>query len=283
MQVNNRKSNWGKSVNFTVLVPVHKSALFESLLPPAIKAAKKYKGKVLLLNIIEKPYLVSHQKAEEKRPARKALLSQGIDILQGAECKGNMEIVISPDVSRAIKNVAQSNDVNLIVLGSNKKQRAIFSNEIPYKLQQLDCSIIMERETVRSQFKKVFVFADRLPKVQRMLEHASFLASSNEPALHVLHDFRASSLNEELDTLLEQIETYKTNNPSFSGEITHSRFGEIAGDPINIPAKDKKNSCVLIRYKGNWFEQLITIHKNDPDVIAQSTGLPIYVYKLQTY
>lgn len=283
MQTNNNKSTENRVINFTVLIPVHKAELFEALLPPAIEAAKKYDGKVLLLNIIEKPYLASPQKAEEKRSKRKSLLSKGMKKLQEAGCKCEIQIEISPDISGAIKRIAQSRNVNLIIMGSNGNQYAFFKNEIPYKLQQLDCAIIVARETVKSQFNRIFVFVDRLYNVPSMLEHASFLVSSEESTLHIVHDFEETGLNEELDTLLEQIDTFKKDNLEFSEEIIHSRIAETAGKPIDISAEDEKNSCVLIRYRGNWLEQLMRMHRNEPDVIAESTGLPILVYKPKKY
>ncbi|SHG52395.1 Universal stress protein family protein [Fodinibius roseus] len=283
MQADKDDSSRRRVGNFTVLVPIHKAELFKTLLPSAIEAAKKYNGKVLLLNVIKKPYLASPQKAEEKRPKRTSFLSEGMSMLHQAECKREIQIEISPDISRTIKRIAQMRAVHLIVMGSNGNQRAIFKNEIPYNLQQLACSIMVARGTEKSPFSRVVVFADRLHDVPPMLDHASFLVSSKNPTLHVFHDFQAASLNTELDTFLKQIKKFKTNNPEFSGEITHNCIAETAGDPIEIPAKGKKRSCVLIRYRGHWFQQLITMHKNDPDMVAQSTGLPIFLYKPEKY
>lgn len=61
------KPNGKNLLAFKVLGMVHKSALFNSLVPPAIKAAKNYKGKILQLSRIEPPLSLALKKAEEKK------------------------------------------------------------------------------------------------------------------------------------------------------------------------------------------------------------------------
>lgn len=100
---------------YTVLVPVQNSKQFDLLLSPAIDLAKKNQGYVLLLNIIEIPYQLPPSSARKFILERELLLSQGLEILEGAECRGNTAVRIAHDKNDAVRQFSKDEDVNVVI------------------------------------------------------------------------------------------------------------------------------------------------------------------------
>jgi nucleotide-binding universal stress UspA family protein len=265
--------------NFTILVPFHKTALSETLLPMAVRAAKKYNGKIILLNIVEKPYMTSHNTAKKSVPEREALLSGGMELLSKAGSKCEMQVEISPDIFGAIEQVAKSKNVNLILMGSSGNENGIFSNEIPANLHQLDCSIVVARQQIKASPKSVWVFADQEEHILSMLDYGSCLLSAENGTLHLFFDLKQDSEIDDINILKEKIKTFKKNNPGFSGDIILGGNSKITGNSIDISALEINQTCIITPYPGSWLEQILSMPKNNSGPIAEANGLPIFMLK----
>jgi len=260
----------------TILIPIKGPDLFESLLPPAIRAANKYEAKVILLHVWE---TFDSNPSSERIEDRQHMLDEAEEILEKAHCKTEILIKKKHKYIPVIKEVVQENDVNLILMGNHGNKTAIFNNEIPHRLQKMHCNILASRMRVECDFEKIAILADDLNVLPSMLEHATFLTSSDQSVFHIIFDFLEKNVNEDLDFIKAQVETFKQNNSHFKGEIKYTRLKALPGDHTQFFSSNDKKTCILIRYQGNWVEQLLTGRINNPDMIAQSTAYPTYLFK----
>lgn len=263
---------------FTILVPIQKPELANALLPPAIRAANVYAGHIILFSIINESD--SRSTEAQARKNRESLLKTCKQRLDKGGCSSDIQIITANDVVSAIYQAAQAAKAKLIVMGSNDSSD-IFKNEIPMRLQKLPCRILTARQPTESIFKRLFVFIDDLYHITEILEYARLLLPDSGGLLHVIYDFKGAYLHEETRKLTAQIELFKRSmKNSFKISCSHFKGSSFNGSN-NFFNHDHGvgKTCIVIRYKGNWLQQLLTMHVNDPNNIARASGLPIYLFK----
>lgn len=108
---------------YTILVPIQNPGQFELLLPPAIDLATKHNGRVILLNIIEIPYQLPPSSARKFILERELLLSEGLEMLERAGCRGSSAVRIAHDENNAIKQFSKDENVNIIIRERDLKDR----------------------------------------------------------------------------------------------------------------------------------------------------------------
>ncbi|WP_445665425.1 universal stress protein [Fodinibius sp. AD559] len=109
---------------YSVLVPIQNSKEFDVLLPTAIDLATTHNGRVILLNIIEIPYQLPPSAAERFITERELLLSEGLDMLERAGCRGSSAVRIAHDKNDAIKQFSKDENVNIIIRERDLKDQA---------------------------------------------------------------------------------------------------------------------------------------------------------------
>lgn len=109
---------------YTILVPIRDPKEFDLVLPTAIDLAAKYHGKVILLNIIEIPYQLPPSAAKIFVLERELLLSQGLKMLERAECRGCTAVRIAHNANKAIERFSKEQNANIIIREHDPEARA---------------------------------------------------------------------------------------------------------------------------------------------------------------
>lgn len=100
---------------YTVLVSLQDMDLTQSLLPPAIRAAKRHDGKIILLNVIEIPYQLPPSEAKQFILEREFKLEYARQIIETAGCDAKIKVRIAHRISYAIQRFLKDKNVNLII------------------------------------------------------------------------------------------------------------------------------------------------------------------------
>lgn len=104
---------------YTVLVSLQDIDLTKTLLPPAIRAAKRHDGKIILLNIIEIPYQLPPSEAKQFLLEREFKLEYARQIIETAGCDVEIMIRIAHRITYAIKHLSKDENVNIIIRECN--------------------------------------------------------------------------------------------------------------------------------------------------------------------
>lgn len=104
---------------YTVLVSLQNIDLIKTLLPPAIRAAKRQDGKIILLNVIEIPYQLPPSEAKQFILEREFKLEYARQVIETAGCDVEIMIRIAHRITYAIKHLSKDENVNIIIQECN--------------------------------------------------------------------------------------------------------------------------------------------------------------------
>jgi nucleotide-binding universal stress UspA family protein len=255
--------------DYAVLVPVQKRKLLKSLLPPAIRAAKECNGKIILLNVVERPIKVKDATAKRIASYRKALLSKGRKMINVAGCECEITVKIARSSASVIKRIAEERQVKMVMMGGRERTSSLFKSEIHHKLLRLNIPIIICKDQVKGDLESVVVFIDDLQHAYSMMLHAPFLLSDKNPKMYIVHTF---SERADLNRLKSHIDDLKKDRPEFPAQII---LKQVPSDiSRKISTVDKQNTCILFSYSGRkWFKDLFSAGE------MSRTDFPVFLFK----
>lgn len=264
----------GKEDRYTVLVAVHKKELYDALLPPAVKAANKNDGIILLFNVIEIPYHLPPSATEEYFEEREEFLSIGVEKLDNVECRVEMLVCVAHDVPYALKRTVHSRNVDLIIMGPHNSP--VLNHTIEHTLLEDCCNILVTKQHKYTKFTKILVYAVEPHYINAMLEHANYLLSSGKSTIHILYDFDDKAKPFYFDTHKAHVEYFKKNHPKFTGKIIFDKIEEKTKGVINLPEVNSEKTCVLFQYKEDWLKKILGT--STPAKIEDATHLPVFLF-----
>ncbi len=255
----------------TILVPIDNIELFETLLPPAIRAAEKRNSLIILFHAVRVASKVRASRAEEIAAEKMHMLSEGKEMLKEAGRKCEIMVQITHSLTSAIKEIVESREVDLIIMGSRNKSAFMFNSMVYHKLLKLNCPIMLSKDNVKAEFKNVIVLDEMLQNVTSMLEHAAFLLGSTKPKIFVI---QTSNEQEKIDELKNEITKFEKKQHDFKAQI-FIEPNVVKGDIMKIMVTDdKKDTCFFYSYSEmKWLKHLF--HTGD----LIKTDHPVFLFK----
>ncbi len=264
----------GKENRYTVLVAVHKNELYDTLLPPAVKAASKNDGIILLFNVIEIPYHLPPSATDEYFEERQDFLSIGLEKLKNVKCRVETLVCVAHDVAYALKRTVHSRNVDLIIMGPQNSP--VLHHTIEHSLLENCCNILVPKHHRYTEFTKVLVYAVEPHYINAMLEHANYLLSNGKTTIHILYDFDDKAKPFYFDTHKAHVEYFKKNHPEFTGKINFDKIEEKKKGVINLPELNSEETCILFQYKEDWLKKILGT--STPAKIEDATHLPVFLF-----
>lgn len=257
--------------DYTILIPVRHTNLFETLFPPAIRAAKKNSGKIILLNAVRVPFKVPVSMADAIAGDRLLMLKEGQDLLQEAGCECEIMTQITTSLTSAIKEIVESRAVDLVIMGSRRKAGFIFKSKLPHKLITLECPIMLSSNNGKAEFKNIVVFTNGLQNVTTMLEHAAFLLDGPAPEMYVIQPSKEQQKKDHLKAVIDEFEKKQQGIKARVFLTPDCAKDEIIEKKVT---NDKQNICIFYPYtERKWLKHLF--HAGD----LIRTDYPIFLFK----
>lgn len=192
---------------YTILVPLQDISRSNTLLPPAIRAAKEHDGHIILLNTIEIPYQLPPSEAKQFVLEREVMLMHSLDVIKTAGCEGEIMIRIAHRLDYAIDQIALSLKADLIVMWM-KNSGPFFDRTIYKKLQHLNSNILVATKNVESRFDEVIIIVDQDHKVNPMLSVALYLLGSKNRRVHVIPACHSEHEKQYCEKIMYSVESF---------------------------------------------------------------------------
>lgn len=263
---------------YTVLVPLQDIALTKSLLPPAIRAAKRHNGKIILLSIIEIPYQLPPSEAEQFKLEKEFLLQYALQIIETAGCDGEIMVRIAHRLPYAIEQLASSLPIDLIVMWA-KNKGLLWDKQIYQKLYDVNCNLLIAKEQVETHFEEVILQVDEPQTARSMMEQATYLLGSEEGTIHIIPDYSADEEQAELQHIRSTVDTFCRKNDWFNGKtIIHQVQPKFATRKYlhEMYHQGTGSTCVLVPYSSGKKSKADHWLENE----AKELSLPVFLSKV---
>ncbi len=256
---------------FTILVPVCEANLYETLLHPAIRAAKKYNGKIILLNTVRVPFNTRNYMGKSFVTDRLQMLQNGQEMIKAASCECEIMVQVRHNLLSALKEVAKQRNVNLVIMGLRNKYEFILRRDLYHNVLSLNCPVILAKHNVKTDYKNVVILIDEVRNVIAVLEHAALLLSGKNSKIYVVHN---SNKQQETDKLKTEIAKFEKEQNDIKSQVFLTP-DFVKDDMIKRTATDdKKNSCIFYTYyKENRLKHILHAGK------LIKTDSPLFLYK----
>ncbi|MFH5884161.1 universal stress protein [Halalkalibaculum sp. DA3122] len=272
-----KHSSNGKS-GYTVLVPLQDLDLTKTLLPPAIRTAKRHDGKIILLNIIEIPYQLPPSEAKQFTLEREFKLQYARQIIETAGCDAEIMVRVAHRIPSAIEQLALSLDIDLIIIWA-KNKGLLWNKEIYQKLYAVNSNLVVAKELVETHFEDVFIQVDDLQAASSMMEHATYLFGNEEGIIHMISEYSENDEKSTLRKVRSIVDGFHRQNPWFAGKtIIHQLEQKSAAREYlkDIYHKVTGSTGVLVSYPSgkrsrtdSWLAE-----------VAKDLNLPVYILKI---
>ena len=263
---------------YTVLVPLQDMDLSNALLPPAIRAAKRHNGKVILLNIIEIPYQLPPSEAEQFILEREFKLEYARQIIETAGFEVEIMVRIAHRLPHAIEQLANSWDIDLIVMWA-KNKGLLWNKEIYQKVYNVNSNLLIAKERVKTHFEEVIIQVDELQAARSMIEHATYLLGREEGSIHMIPDFSTNDEKSTLKKVRSIVDRFHRQNPWFTGKTIINQLqpkSAIKKYLNKMYHEGTGSTCVLVPYPsgkksgtGPWLSDK-----------AEKLNLPVFLSKV---
>ena len=274
-----------KSERYEVLVPVANPDSLSNLLPPAIEAAKRYDGVVILLNVISVPDQLNLSAGRRYVDRSREVLQKARQIVEDAGAEAEVLIRIAHRLPDAIIQTALERDVDLMVMGWRGKSsnvRVTVGNKADYIMDEVNCDVLVVQQMQNPPFKKVVVPIANPNTVEELLRKAVLINENSKDAqIDLLHIFKDDMPDAEKEVhrsqLKELVQEYLDENPDVA-ERVHFVF-EDASDIIGtIVEKSKEyDAIVLGATNANWTQRRFLVDK--PVTIGRQIQKPVMLVR----
>ncbi len=175
---------------FKILVPLANPSSLPILLPPAISAARKQNGLVILLHVVVVPDQLPVSAGSRYIEKSRDLIKEAVRIIEGQGVPVNVLIRVSHRAAQAIAESVTEQGVNLLIMGwrgrSRARQTAVGSN-IDRILTEVNCDTLILQQNGVPPFDKILVPIADPTQTASALYQARLLARDNGAQIVVLH------------------------------------------------------------------------------------------------
>lgn len=273
---------------YQVLVPVANPDALGNLLPPAIEAARRNNGIVVLLNVITIPDQLSLSAGSKYVDKSREVLKHARKVVEDAGIDAEVLIRIAHRLPDAIIQTAIERDVDLMVMGWRGKSsgpRTIVGNKADYIMDEVNCDVLVVQQMQCPPFDKVVVPVSNPATIEQLLRNAVLINGDNKDArIDLLHIFRGGISEEEKEAvklqLRDRTKEYLEQNSDISARVNF--VFEVAEDVLEfIIAKTKEyDAIVLGATNPTWAQRRFLIDK--PVVIRQKTQKPVMLVRTRS-
>ncbi|MGA7305830.1 MAG: amino acid permease [Rhodothermales bacterium] len=192
---------------YTVLVSIAKPESVETLIPPAVEAARRNDGSLVLLHVIHVPKQLPLSAARSRAQDWKSLIDKALEqVPQDIEAEAFIRIAHSP--AQAIVDMAMETKADLLVMGWRGKPRdpkRLIGHNIDRIIQEVNGDVLVIQKIAETPFKRMLVPVDEPSEVAFALRAAQYAAGGNRSDIDVLHVFHPDVDDEVRETFMDDL------------------------------------------------------------------------------
>ncbi|MFN2135548.1 MAG: amino acid permease, partial [Candidatus Promineifilaceae bacterium] len=214
----------GVDDGYTVLVPIANPASLPVLIQPALNAARRQNGSVILLNVITVPDQLPLSAGRRYLKESRALTAQGAQIVEADGVRVQTLVRIAHNAADAIIQTTEEHNIDLLIMGwrgdSHSTSSYIGSN-IDRIVREVNCESLIVQSSRTPPFEKVLVpIADPM-QIQTALDAAGYFCDGGCQQIDVVHVFRPETTEDEKTKYLETLETLIAKSSSGDDSSEH--------------------------------------------------------------
>ncbi len=272
------------SGHYRILVPIANPKSLSQLLVPAINAAKKNEGVILLLNVIVVPEQTPLSQGKPLVEERRKLLSQALKMVEDSGVPAESLIKISHRPANAIVNTVLERKADLLIMGWRGKSRSKFTKigrNIDLIVQQVNCEAMIVQQIQDPPFEHILIPSLNPNQLTAALEKAVFLGSDHLQKIRILRvfhpkvDHKTRGLH--LRKIQEKIEEFKRDNPSIARKIDVEGIEGANAIETIAQASQGSDAVIIGASRENFLRKWL--FGNKPRLIAKKVGPPVILIR----
>lgn len=180
---------------FKVLVPIANPASLPVLIQPALEAARRHNGMVVLLHVITVPDQLPLSAGTRYLKESKALTEEGAAHVEAAGASVQTLVRIAHNAADAIIQTTHELDINLLIMGwrgDSQSTTSYIGANIDRIVREVNCEALIVQQAQMPPFDRILVpIADPL-QVQNALNAASYFCRNGCEDVDIVHVFRTN-------------------------------------------------------------------------------------------
>ncbi|MFN2201290.1 MAG: amino acid permease [Caldilineaceae bacterium] len=253
----------GLGDGYTVLVPIANPASLPVLIQPALNAARRQNGSVILLNVITVPDQLPLSAGRRYLKESRALTELGAQIVEADGVRVQTLVRIAHNAADAIIQTTEEHNIDLLIMGwrgdSHSTSSYIGSN-IDRIVREVNCESLIVQSSRTPPFEKILVpIADPM-QIQSALDAAGYFCDGGCQQIDVVHVFRPEATEDEKTKYLQTLEAAiaKSSNGDEPNDRPAVTIRTDTDDDVvqTISRVSKGYDCVVVGMtRDSWLKQ----------------------------
>lgn len=264
---------------YRVLVSVANPDSLETLLQPAIRAAKTENGKIILLHIVIVPTPTPLSQSHEYIDASAGLRDKAIAMVRDADVPVEFIIRVARNVADAIIDTVKEKRADLLLMGwrgQNQTENTMLGYNLDKVINEVSCELMMLQSSGKLAQRILIPVADP-QQIPFALQAAQLYASDENTALDILHVLPPDTATADKDAILRslqrRVDGVRLNQGTANIVIQQS------GDrrtPI-VETAQEYDLLVLGATRDTWLKR--RFFGNTPIAIAHESDTPVVLLR----
>ena len=274
---------------YTVLAPIANPDSLQSLLRPAIAAARQHSGRVLLLHVITVPEFLPLSAGRQYVEQSRTLTNQAVAMVEAADVPVEVLVRIAHEPAEAIIQTTFERAIDLLIMGwrgQSRSSNTFLGRNIDRIVEQVNCEVLVMQQRRPPPFHRFLVpIADPL-QTKQAIRTAQLLAANGErpegeQAAHqidVVHIFHPNVAPARRDRFTDAIKLQLDGIRADFGAVAPYRidFMPIEGSDVVGAIADAAvdHDCIILgATRDSWLKQ--QLFGNTPAQIAAKVDAPV--------
>lgn len=265
---------------YTVLVSIANPDSSAMLIPPAVEAARRNKGSLVLLHVIHVPRQLPLSAVRSRTSDWQSLIDDALDqVPQDVEASAFIRIAHSP--AQAIIDMAKETDAELLVMGWRGKPRdprRLIGHTADRIIQEVNGDVMVVQKIAKAPFKRLLVPVDEPSEAPFALRTAQYAAGGNRSDIDVLHVFHPdvddAARETFMDKLREAVDEFAEEHGLDSEWVTLKQVVHQSPFRAVVDASEDYDALILDVASSYW-KRKRRFFANKPVSIARNVKCPV--------
>ncbi len=251
---------------FSVLVPIANPASLPVLLQPAVEAAKRHDGRIVLLHVITVPDQLPLSGGQRYQRESRALMEEAASRLESTDVPVQTLVRIAHNAADAIIQTTAEHQIDLLIVGwrgDSQSTSSYIGSNIDRIVHEVNCESLIVQTDRTPPFERILIpIADPM-QVGTALSAADNFCDGVCSAVDVLHVFGAetseSEQSEFLDTLNEQVQKalasdkLKLDRETLNVQVLTKKSGDVVASIVD--ASEDYDCLIVGMTRDSWLKQ----------------------------
>lgn len=264
---------------YRVLVPVANPDSLETLIQPAIRAAKAHNGKITLLHIVTVPVPTPLNRAYEYIDSSESLRDKAVSMVRDADIPVEFVIRLARTVADAIIDTVREKRADLLLMGwrgQSQEANTMLGYNIDKVINEISCELMMLQPDGKPAQRILIPIADP-QQIPFALQAAQLYVANDDTALDILHILPPNTPTADKDAAIRSLQRRVDGVRLEQGTVNIViRESADRRSPI-IETSQGYDLLLLGSTRDTWLKR--RFFGNTPVAIAQETTTPVILLR----